>query len=152
MASLISTQLKNSLLSTIDDVHDTFSIPITVIRESANATIIDDPNYNAFGDNDEPSVTYSADTTVIQARVKYLDKPDAQRQLTLDSRGASRVVTDVKQNYGIVRIKVKEIYTNLVLNSSKVIINGESCRLLYNYNTQDIIDANYSVFYLTREL
>jgi hypothetical protein len=154
MASLISPQLKDSLLSSIDDMHDTFGVDITVIRELANATITDDPNYNAFGDNDEPSITYSADSSVIKARVKYLDKPDSQQQLMLAGMGsgARRVTTDIKQNYGIVRIKVKKIYTDLVLNSSKVIINGESCQLLYNYFSQNMIDLNYSVFYLTREL
>lgn len=154
MASLISTSLKNSLLSAIDDVHDTFSKTIIIINEIANVTVVESDNYNAFSDEKNSNITYTATSQEITARIKYIDKPDAQQQLIFaggggDKSGGSSVY--VKQNYGIVRIKVKVQYKDLVKNSTKVIINGEDCQILLNYNSQDIVDENYSVFYLTRQ-
>lgn len=153
MANLISASLKTSVLSAIDNIHDSFARDITIINEVSNVSITE-PNdeYNAFSDKKHPNITYSATETIITARIKYMDKAESESQLIFHG-GAGGVggSAPLNQNYGIIRIKVKTEYTDLVKNSTKIIVDGYDCQLDSNYTTISMVDINYAVFYLTRQ-
>jgi len=145
MANLISTELKNSMLSAIDNVAETFARDITIIQEIANVEVIDNDNYNFFSDKKDQNITYTANSTVILARIKYLDKAESDAELLHAGQGVP-----LNQNYGIIRIKVKDEYTSLVASSTKILVDDQECQLYLNYTPQTFIDKNYSVFYLLR--
>ena len=145
MANLISTELKNSMLSAIDNVAETFARDITIIQEIANVEVIDNDNYNFFSDKKDQNITYTANSTVILARIKYLDKAESDVELLHAGQGVP-----LNQNYGIIRIKVKDEYTSLVASSTKILVDDQECQLYLNYTPQTFIDKNYSVFYLIR--
>lgn len=150
--NLLPTQIQNNASNLIDDLEDTFGRPIIVINEIANAVIQNDDNFNPFADNKSGDVTYTAVTQIITARIKHLDKADSETELIFNGRGDSKAVsTSLRQDYGIVRIKVKKQYTDLVKNSTKIIVDGFDCQLLYNYTPISLITTNYSVFYLSRQ-
>lgn len=154
MANLISSQLKASILSSIDNVHDTFSREITIIQEVANVEVIDNDNYNFFSDRKDSNITYTANSISIMARIKYLDKAEAASELVFaghggDQSGGSSV--PLVQNYGVIRIKVKNEHTDLVMGSTKILVDDQECQLALNYTPQTWIDKNYTVFYLLRQ-
>lgn len=151
--SLISNQMKSQAASLIDDLHSTFMRGIIIINEIANASIINDENYNVFSDRKDVDVTYTANQTTITARIKYLDKADSETELIFTGHGDSKAVSTVlRQDYGIVRIKVEKQYTDLVKNSTKIIVDDKDCQLLFNYSPLTLFDTNYSTFYLSRQL
>ena len=145
MANLISAELKSSMLSAIDNIAETFARNITIIQEVANVEVIDNDNYNFFSDKKDSDITYTANSTVILARIKYLDKAESYNELVFAGQGVP-----LNQNYGIIRIKVKDEYTNLVAGSTKILVDDQECQLDSNYTPQTFIDKNYSVFYLLR--
>lgn len=154
MANLVSAELKSSILSAIDDIHDTFSRAITIINEVANVEVIDNDNYNFFSDKKDPNITYTANSTVILARIKYLDKAEAAAELVFPGRGGDQsggTATPLTQNFGVIRIKVKNEYTDLVAGATKILVDDQECQLALNYTPQTWIDKNYTVFYLLRQ-
>lgn len=155
MGILISNAAQNNASNLIDALHSDFSRTIIVVNEVANAVVnLNDDNYNAFADlRNNPDITYTANQTMISARIKHLDKADSETELIFNGRGDSKAVsTALRQDYGIVRIKVKKQYTQLVKDSTKIIVDGFDCQLLFNYTPIMLIDLNYAVFYLSRQL
>lgn len=126
---------------------------ILIVNEIANSSVILDDNYNAFADvKNDPNISYSAVSQTIPARIKYLDKADSETELIFNGRGDSKAVsTSLRQDYGIVRIKVEKQYTDLVKNSTKIIVDGFDCQLLFNYTLQTLFDTNYTTFYLSKQ-
>ena len=155
MSSLISKQLKASANKMMHDLFDTFCREIQVIEEVANATVVDDPNYNAFSDRQTPDVLYSANTTTIKAVVKYLDKADSETELLFKGahdKGGGTVSAYMRQEYGIIRIKVPICHKDLIRNATKIIVDDQDCQLIYNYTAKSLFDLNYAVFYLARQV
>jgi hypothetical protein len=153
MSSLLSQAQKNVANQAIDNLHETFAREITVIDEIANVNIQNPDDYNPLSDAKNPEVTYTANQTIIPARIKYIDKADSEAELIFHGQGGSKAVsTALRQDYGIVRIKVDKQYTDLVKNSTKIIVDGKDCQLLMNYNPISLFDINFSVFYLSRQI
>ena len=109
MPSFVTDSQKAAYSAQIDNLHETFGRNITIINQIANENIIniDDPNYNAFGDTQSSNVTHTSVNTTVLARVKYLDKAEQQEVLQFGGlREKGGVSTPIKQDYGIIRIKV----------------------------------------------
>jgi len=153
MPSLLPDSIKNAASQLIDDLHDTHKRPIIIVDEVANATVVDPDSFNPLADTHNTTVTYTANQTTINARIKYLDKADSETELIFFGHGDSKAVsTALRQDYGIVRIKVEKQYTNLVKSSTKIIVDGKDCQLLMNYNPISLFNTNFVTFYLSRQL
>lgn len=153
MATLLSPQQINSAQQAIDDLHGTLARTITIINEVANAAVVNTDDFNAFSDRNDVNVTYTSVQTDIPARIKYLDKADSEQELIFFGRGDSKAVsTNLRQDYGIVRVKVDKQYTDLVRNSTKILVDGKDCQLLFNYSPLTLISTNYVTFYLSRQI
>lgn len=146
--------MRASMNQAIDNIHDTLSADIKVINERANAVVSDlNDDYNAFSDRKDPDITYIAEETVIKARVKWIDKAEELRELIFaGGQGANNGTSvAVTQRYGVVRIKIKSEYIDLVKNSTKIIVDDQPCQILFNYTPHDLFSINYAVFYLSRQ-
>ena len=154
MSSLISAAEKAAYASVIDDLHDTFKREITVINEVANAVVTDDENYNSMSDRRDQSVTYTANSETIYARVKYLDKAESEELLIFaggQGDGSGGTSVPLPQKYGVIRIKVEKQYNDLVNESTKIIVDGIDCQLCNTSTPQSLFDLNYTTFYLVRQ-
>lgn len=156
MGMIISQRAKQEYASAIDDVFNNFCRNITIINEVANATIINDPNYNAFSDRETTDVLYSANTQIIPAVIKYIDKADSETELLFkgvhDSGGGGAVSAYMRQEYGLIRIKVKLCHKELVKEATKVIVDDQDCQLIYNFTAKMLFNLNYVIFYLARQV
>lgn len=151
LMNLIPSGMASSMSQAIDDIHDTLSRDIIIINEKANAVVSDfDDNYNAFSDKKDPDITYTAETNTIKARIKWFDKAELDTQLVFPGGQGSNNGTSIPliQNYGIVRIKIKNQYKDLIKQSTKIIVDGSDCQLYFSATDQSIINLNYTIFYL----
>ncbi len=153
MPSLLTAAQIAQARSMIDDLHTTFARTITVINEVANAVIIDDPNYDAFSDTQSSNITYTSINTEISARVKWMDRADAETELVFPNGFGSSNGTSIpiNQSYGIVRIKVDKQYQDLVEKATKFIIDGYDCQLTNASTPKSMISLNYTIYYLIRQ-
>src|SRR6202000_3289904 len=98
-----SNEARDAYRQATADMHNTFSRPIIVYQKSAEA-ITPDPNYDAFYHNaQQPQVSYTYQTGIWPARIKYLDKQDKEFQLAIASRPNQIELTQETQ---IIRVKV----------------------------------------------
>lgn len=151
---LLSPAMRASMNQSIDDIHDTLAEDIIIINEVANVVISDsDDNFNAFSDRKDPDITYTSNQTTIKARVKWVDKAEELRELIFAGGLGSNNGTSIPmtQNYGVVRIKVKSEYIDLVKQSTKIIVSGQICQILNNFTPHNLVNINYVVFYLARQ-
>lgn len=149
----VSTAEKEAYASVIDDLHDIFARNITVITERANAVIEDNGNYNAFSDRKDPVITYTAETSTITARIKYLDKPEDNAELIFAGGGGGKIggtAVPLAMKFGVIRLKINKQYNDLVASSSKIIVDGIDCQFMMNYVPQMLFNTNYSLCYVIR--
>lgn len=152
--NLLNPQTIANAASLMDSLANDLNREIIVINEVANSVVIDPDAVNPMSDNKNPTVTYTANQTKIGARVRYIDKADKETELIFNGHGDSKAVsTALRQDYGVIRIKVATQYTDLVNNSTKLIIDGYDCQLLFNYtpNTLIYLSPNYTTFYVSRQ-
>lgn len=150
----VSDAEKAVYASVIDDLHSIHQRDITVIHEKANEVITDDGNFNAFSDRDDPAISYTAETTTIPARIKYLDKAEDANELIFAGGGGGKVggtAAPLTIKYGVIRIKVAKEYNSLVETATKIIVDGIDCQFIMNYTPQSLFNTNYTVFYLARQ-
>lgn len=154
MASLLNQTQKNAAAALMDRIHDTFQRNITIIQEVANTSITDDGSFNIFSDRHDPNITYSAIETVITARIRYIDKADAESELIFAGGGGGKVggtAVPLNTSFGLIRLKFDKQYNDLVAGASKIIVDGLDCQLFYTYSPQSLIDLNYSTAYVIRQ-
>ena len=145
----ISQAEKDSYKNAIWQMHQTFSRNITVINEQANAIDPNDPNYNAFADI-RGNVTRTSINTTIPARIKYIEKQDTDAATALLRRGVDSNV-QVVMEFGLIRIKVLSIYADLFKATTKVIVDGYDCEVLFTNAEHGILNTDYSTFFVQRQ-
>ena len=119
MPTLFTTGEKFFFESCIDDIHDTFARPITVISEP-NKTIIltsKNPLYGAPFDSSE--VDFTPSSTVINARILY-GRP--QNEGFADGTKYNDVTVDVPA--GWVRIKIAASDYDVLRLAKRVTLDG----------------------------
>src|ERR1043166_1571317 len=105
MANLISDADKAAYKSALNDVHDTFSRPITVWKNSAQEVTSQDSNFDAFTDQGIKNVVYTPESRTFRARVKYIDKQEKEFGLALaDASSRANTSLDITQEFQLVRI------------------------------------------------
>jgi len=121
MANLISTQDRQTYQSALADVHDTFSRPITVWRDSKQTITSNDPNYDVFSDTPmQNNVVYTTESKIIQARIKYIDRQEEEFGFIVAGTGI-----DVTQQFQLVRLKVTAEDNEYMKDCAKVTVDGQ---------------------------
>ena len=152
MDGFLSMRQKNAYSKAFDQLVHTYERTISVINEVANSVVQNDPNFNAFGDTQPPTLTRTANVVDIPCRVKYLDKAEQDQAIEFGGlRQKGGISMSVKQKYGTIRIKVKMEYVPLIESATKIIVDGIECQVLYEFTAQSIFNPNYAVYYLTRQ-
>ena len=154
MSSLLTSDQKAQASSLINDLADTFKRDILIIQEVANSVIQDDGNYNAFSDRHDPAITYTANTTTISARIKFLDKPEDYAELIFAGGGGGQVggtAVPLNMKFGVIRLKIHKDYADLVSKSTKIIVDNLDCQFIMNTVKQSLFDSNYVICYVNRQ-
>lgn len=132
----------------MDDIHDTFSRDITVVKEiKTPIDNLSDENddYDFINDKNkgDEEFSYTSTMTTIKARVKYLDKE--QTELLLASEKIN-----VVSKFGLIRVKVKLADSETIADSSRITVDDNNCQMVFRDTNHGLFDNKYSTFYLER--
>jgi len=147
MANLISDTERDYLESLMDDMHDTFSRDIVIIKDAQRIIISTDPNYNYLYDN----VSGTFNTTIqnqpqketFKARILYGKK---QVEDNIDVGVDSQMNVDLPA--GHVRIKLNQDGFDYIKKAKRVTFDDK----IFEINTTDrphgLFRPRYYTFYL----
>lgn len=143
MANLISQGDRDTYTSALKDVHDTFSRPIVVWRNSAQTITSNDPNYDVFSDQGPAQVIYISESKTIQARIKYIDRQEEEFGFIVAGTGV-----DVTQQFQLVRIKVTAADNEYLKDAEKVTVDGQDFTFLTVPRPHGLFSNDYFTIYL----
>lgn len=143
MANLISAQDRQTYQSALADVHDTFARPITVWRTSKQTITSNDPNYDVFSDTPiQANVTYTSESKVINARIKYIDRQNEEFGFIVAGTGV-----DVTQQFQLVRIKVTATDNEYIKDAAKITVDGQDFTMLTVPRPHGLFSNDYFTIY-----
>lgn len=149
---LISTQERESYEAAINDLHDSFARPITVITQtktpqSGLSDSDDDYDFTQGENTGSEEFVYAQTETTIRARIKYIDKQDKEFAL-VNTLGGEQINLAIE--FGIIRIKVLIADTQLVQEAASIIVDGNNCNILFRDRPHGLFAPKYHTFYLQR--
>lgn len=129
----------------IDDIHTTFCRNITCYHHSNQIINSLSSDFDAGYDNNKKNdVTYSLETGVFCARIKYIDKQDKEFLLALKLQDKIEITLETQ----LVRIKVKKADAQFIHDSVKINIDNLDFRIVTSAFNHGLFDIDYSTFYL----
>jgi hypothetical protein len=150
--NLISDSERAIYEAAINDVHDTFSREITVLKDiktpvSSLSDSSDDFDFINNSNTGTEEFTYSYSESTVTARIKYIDKQDKEFAL-ITTLGGEQL--NLVQEFGIIRIKVPVADCSTVDESSRLVIDSNHCKILFRDKPHGLFDAQYCTFYVQR--
>lgn len=151
--NLISQSERADYSSAFDDLHTTFGREITIIYDKTNAQVNQANNFNYFSDVKPSNITTEPKSYTILARIKWFDKPEGSNSLLFSAPGQEgQVGPRLRQEYGDVRIKVRNEDAAPIKECDRAIIDGIDCAPLTNSRFHGIVDLQFTTFYFIRRL
>ena len=144
MASLVSSGEKAALSGVFDDVFDTFKRDVTIYKESVKIlSSVSEANIFGYGDDsNQLNYTYTAETGVYPALIKYADEQTENYNSNLGA-GISN---------GDVRIKVKKDCRDFINQgkTEKIEFDDKTWNVASEDSVRRFLDSEFFVFYLKR--
>ncbi len=146
---LFTSAQKTALKAAIDNIHDSFKRPITIIkrvRTAKSGAPTENDNFDFTQQSNNQSVEFeeSSTQTTVDARIKYIDRQE------VDSQFVGNQLTNLSIEGGIIRIKVKKEDGEAVLNADDIIVDGLNTKIKFIDTRHGLFDIDYSTFYLQR--
>jgi hypothetical protein len=117
MADLLSNVQKSIYADVFNDIHDTFSRPITVWKTPLKTVISSDPDFNfLYGDQPDLDVEYTPVSGVFDCRIQWQD-PKSTQYLTNAPDGVPA---------NMCRIKAKQDLLDFLGDAIKIEIDGRT--------------------------
>jgi len=146
MPSYISSSLKTTLQSAIDNVHDTFGRDITVYQEGRKVLIAASSTYNGvYGKTNTggTSVSRTAVSHTIKARIKYINaKEEDLSDGSIDSQMGIDLIN------GSVRITVDSSGYAILKESKRCEFEGRKYEITSKGSATGILGPQYYHFFL----
>jgi hypothetical protein len=143
MSSLISDDDKELYRLALNDMHETFSRPVIAWKRSAERIDSTNEDYDEFYDKKKSSVTYTYQTGVFQARIKYIDRQE--KEFAIVMAGAQVEVTNESQ---LVRLKFYAADCQFVQDSEKITVDGVDFRSITSPRFHGLFTNDYCTFYM----
>ena len=148
MASLISSSEKSALNSIMNSQHDTFARPITVIKDAKEVVTTSSNSFNSIYGNAgaTTSVTYTEQSSTVQARVQYGKRYD--EQYFTDSNAPSQLKVDVPE--GLVRIKIKADDYSTVKAAKRIRFDNQEFSIYSDFRGHGLFDSQFYTIMLKK--
>ncbi len=151
--SLINSAQKASYEAAFENLHVTFGRNITAVFDKTNAQVNSSPSFDYFSDVKPENITTEPTSYTILARIRWWDKPEASSSLLFSAPGQEgQVGPRLRQEYGDVRIKVRNADSSPLFECDRVIIDNTDCAPLTNSRFHGIVDLQFTTFYFVRRL
>lgn len=148
--NLISDEERASYKAAIDDVHDTFARDIVVWRKSAQVLNSQDPNFDAFNDQSNSSVTYTSTSQTFKARIKYIDRQQLESELKGGHPGIGASKIPLTESFQLVRVKVTRAARDYIEGCEKINLSDDNLDYIV-YTIQrphGVFEPTYYTYYL----
>lgn len=143
MANLISDADKVIYESAIQDIADTFGRDIVAWKRSAERVVTANDDNDSFYDNKKkPNITYTYQTGVFKARIKYIDRQDKEFYIAM-----SDAQVQVTQDTQLVRLKINVENCDFIREADKVTVDGVDFRIVTSPRNHGVFSNNFCTFY-----
>ena len=146
MASLISESDKNALHDVMDDQADTFSRPVTVIKDPVVTVPTPSSSFNSIYGNAGATtpITYTEQSSTVQARIQY------GAQMSDDYFTASRSPNQIKVYIpeGLVRMKIKASDYDTVSEAKRVEFDNQKFSIYSDFRGHGLFDSQFYTFHV----
>ena len=140
MASLISDSEKSTLNSVMEDQADTFSRAVTIIKDPIKTVSTPSSSFNSIYGNAgaTTSVTYTEQSSTIQARIEY------GMQMDEDYFSSSKSPNQLKVTIpeGLVRMKIKAADYDTVSDAKRVEFDNQKFSIYSDFRGHGLFDTN----------
>mgnify|MGYP001191971748 CR=1 FL=1 len=141
MASLISDSEKSTLNSVMEDQADTFSRAVTIIKDPIKTVSTPSSSFNSIYGNAgaTTSVTYTEQSSTIQARIEY------GMQMDEDYFSSSKSPNQLKVTIpeGLVRMKIKAADYDTVSDAKRVEFDNQKFSIYSDFRGHGLFDTQY---------
>jgi len=148
MASLISSSEKSALNSVMNSQHDTFARAITIIKDAKEVVTTSSSSFNSIYGNAgaTTSVTYTEQSSTVQARVQYGRRYD--EQYFSDSGAPSELKVDIPE--GLVRIKIKADDYSTVKAAKRIRFDNQEFSIYSDFRGHGLFDSQFYTIMLKK--
>ena len=141
MASLISDSEKASLHSVMDDQADTFSRAVTIVKDPIVTVPTPSSSFNPIYGNAGATtpVTYTEQSTTVQARIQYGSQMD--EDYFTASKSPNQIKVDIPE--GLVRMKIKASDYATVSEAKRVEFDDQKFSIYSDFRGHGLFDTKF---------
>jgi hypothetical protein len=143
MPSLVSNTEKLLLANEFNDLHDTFSRPVTVYKTPERVVISTDSNYNfLYNDQESIEVTYVPVSGQFDCRIEWQDPSKLM--------GWPEIREEIRGN--LCRVKAKKDFVDFISDAEKIEIDGRPVQSMGTNRPHGLFNINfYTLFFKESE-
>jgi len=143
MPSLVSNTEKLLLANEFNDLHDTFSRPVTVYKTPERVVISTDSNYNfLYNDQESIEVTYVPVSGQFDCRIEWQDPSKLM--------GWPEIREEIRGN--LCRVKAKKDFVDFISDAEKIEIDGRPVQSMGTNRPHGLFNIDfYTLFFKESE-
>ncbi len=141
MASLISDSEKATLHSVMDDQADTFSRAVTIVKDPIVTVPTPSSSFNSIYGNAGATtpITYTEQSTTIQARIQYGSQMD--EDYFTSSKSPNQLKVYIPE--GLVRMKIKASDYDTVSDAKRVEFDNQRFSIYRDFRGHGLFDTKF---------
>ena len=148
MASLISDSEKTSLNAVMDDQHDTFARPVTVIKDPIKTVPTPSSSFNSIYGNAGATtpVVYTPQQSTVQARIQY--GSNFGEDYFTSSQSPDQLKIDIPE--GLVRMKIKASDYDTVSEAKRIRFDNQEFSIYSDFRGHGLFDTKFYTIMLKK--
>ena len=141
MASLISDSEKTTLHNVMDDQADTFSRPVTIVKDPVVTIPTPSSSFNSIYGNAGATtpITYTEQSSTVQARIQYGSQMD--EDYFTSSKSPNQIKVDIPE--GLVRMKIKASDYATVSEAKRVEFDDQKFSIYSDFRGHGLFDTKF---------
>jgi len=140
MASLISDSEKTTLNNVMDDQADTFSRPVTVIKDPVVTVPTASSSFNSIYGNAGATtpITYTEQSSTVQVRIQYGSMGE---DYFTASKSPNQIKVDIPE--GLVRMKIKASDYSSVSEAKRIKFDNQEFSVYSDFRGHGLFDTQF---------